>query len=156
MDSNFDPTSFLGDTITGQMDTKITPVPAGGPYPAVITKVAARQFDGKKDPTKTYTSVDVTFEIDDATARQATGLDHPTVRMNLFLDLTAQGKLDTSKGKNVQLGRLREALGLNDPNRPFSFNDLLGRACMVEVDHRPNDNSPGDFYANISKVQPNG
>lgn len=147
----FDPTTFLNDTVTGANDTKYIPVPQGE-YPAVIKTVAARQFPSKNDPETVYTAVDVTYEIDDEGVKTATGLDAPTVRQSVFIDLTPNGKIDQSKGKNIALGKLREALGVNDPNKPFSFSDLVGRAAIVSVEHTPNDKSPGDVYANVTKV----
>jgi hypothetical protein len=106
----------------------------------------------RQDPSKNVTVADITYEIDDQGVKTATGLDSPTVRQSVFLDLTPQGKLDMSKGKNIQLGKLREALGLNDPNKSFSFADLPGRAAIVGVEHTPNEKSPGDVYANVAKV----
>jgi hypothetical protein len=146
----FDPNEFLADTVTGANDTKYTPVPVGE-YPAIIKSVNARQMNSRQDPSKQITVTDIVYEIDDAAVRTATGLDTPTVRQSVFLDLTPQGKLDMSKGKNIGLGKLREALGLNDPNKPFSFADLPGRAAIVSVEHTPGK-EPGDVYANVSKV----
>ena len=53
-----------------------------------------------------------------------------------MLDLAATGGLDMSEGKNVALGRLREALGLNDPSQSFSFHQLPGLMGRVNVTHR--------------------
>lgn len=147
----FDPNQFLNDSVTGANDTKYIPVPQGE-FPAIIKAVNARQMPSKADPGKFVTVADVVYEIDDQTVRTATGLDTPTVRQSVFLDLTPEGKLDMSKGKNIGLGKLREALGLNDPNKSFSFADLPGRAAIVQVEHTPNEKSPGDVYANVSKV----
>ena len=40
------------------------------------------------------------------------------------------------KGKNVGLGRLREAADLNVPGAPFSFAMFEGRPVKVSVKHR--------------------
>jgi hypothetical protein len=54
-----------------------------------------------------------------------------------MLDLNESGTgMDTGKGKNVTLGRLREALGLNQPGTPFSFRQLIGRAAKISVTQR--------------------
>lgn len=152
--SLFDPQSFLSEQTEGGFDTKYTPVPAGGPYPAVITKVAAKQYV-KED--RTSTVLEVTYEIDDANVKEKTGMEKPTVRQSVFLELNAAGKIDNSKGKNVPWGRLLEALGLNDPSRKVSPADLMGRAAVIEVDHTPNpkyitDRSQPEVYANVVKV----
>lgn len=146
----FDPNQFLSETIVGSNDTRYIPVPQGE-YPAIIKSVAARQMPSKADPSKQVTVTDIVYEIDDSTVREVTGLDNPTVRQSVFLDLTPQGKLDMSKGKNIGLGKLRDALGLNDPSKPFSFADLPGRAAIIAVEHTPGKNE-GEVYANVSKV----
>jgi len=147
----FDPNQFLADTVTGANDTKYIPIPQGE-YPAIIKECKARQMPSKADASKQVTVVDVVYEIDDSTVKEVTGFDSPTVRQSIFLDLTPNGKLDMSKGKNIGLGKLREALGLNDPNKSFSFSDLPGRAAIVQVEHTPNEKSPGDVYSNVAKV----
>jgi hypothetical protein len=43
-----------------------------------------------------------------------------------------------SKGKNIGLGRLREAVNMNDENTPFSFAMLPGQAATISVSHRVN------------------
>lgn len=143
--------TFLNETITGANSTSRIPVPRGE-YPAIIDDVAYREMDRKDQPGVKSHIVDVTFAIDDANVREVTGLPKPTVRQSLFLDLTAEGKLDVSKGKNVGLGRLREALGLNDPDKPFSFGHLKGQACYVTVEHNPSNKPDGEIYANVGKV----
>lgn len=147
----FDPNTFMSDTITGATDTKYVPVPQGE-YPAIIKSLSARQIPSRQDPSKQMTIVDIVYEIDDSTVKEATGLDAPTVRQSVFLELTERGKIDNSKGKNVPLGKVRDALGLNNPDKPFALTDLVGRAAVVTVEHTPNEKSPGDVYANVTKV----
>lgn len=142
---------FLNDTVAGSNATSYTPVPKGE-YPAMISKVEYRVMDSKVKPGEKNHVIDVTFVIDDATARDVTGLPEPTVRQSIFLDVSSDNKLDMSKGKNVNLGRLREALGMNDPDKPFSFNHLKGQACYVTVEHNPSTKDPRDVFANVGKV----
>jgi hypothetical protein len=68
-----------------------------------------------------------------------------------MLDLTPGGGLDLGKGKNVGLGRLREAVRLNDSSKPFSFAQLPGQAARVTVSHRIDGE---DTYSEIKKVAP--
>lgn len=151
MQSNFDPTSFLEQSIQGQLSTRYVLIPQGE-YPAIISKYEARQHEKEG---KVSTIVDVTFEIDDANAREITGLPNPTVRQSVFLDLTAEGKLDTSKGKNVPLGRMLKALGLTDDDgnlkEEFRWNSLLGQPCFVAVEHNPSKDGK-ETYANVGKI----
>lgn len=149
--TQFDPATFLSEPVQGGFSTRITPVPEGD-FPAIVTKYEARQMPNDKDASKPYTVVDVTFEIDDARAREVTGMEKPTSRMSVFLDLTSEGKLDRSKGKNVQLGRLLEGLGLNSEDAQFSWNDLPGKPCIVHIDHTPSKKNAEDMFANVTKV----
>ena len=146
----FDPASFLTQETSDQMDTQFTPIPAGE-YPAMIKGVEARQTQSTKDPNEVWTILDVTYIIDDQGVREETGLPEPTIRQSLFLDLL-DGKLDTGKGKNVNLGRLREAVGLNTPGQAFTFDALVGQACIVSVKHVPAKDDPEIIYANVGKV----
>lgn len=135
----FDPDSFLSSTVTDANSTSLTPVPEGE-YVAVIGKPKVRQNAGKKDPGALYTSLDLPCEIDlagmyPAVAEQI-GRDKATVRYSCLLDLTDTGGLDMGKGKNVGLGRAREAADLNVPGQPFSFAMFEGRAVKVLVKHR--------------------
>lgn len=147
----FDPASFLMQETSDQMDTQFILIPAGE-YPAMIKDVAARQQQNPNDPAILWTILDVTYAIDDAGVREETQLPEPTIRQSIFLDLSEDNKLDTGKGKNVNLGRLREAVGLNQPGQAFSFGALVGQACVVAVKHTPDKKDPEITYANVNKV----
>ena len=98
-----------------------------------------------------FTALDITWEIEDAGVREAMGNNHPQCRQSVFLDLK-DGLLDMSEKKNIALGRLRDALGLNDPTRPFTFNDLLSQPAIVKIEHSPNPKDAENPYANVTKV----
>lgn len=131
--SAFDLDAFMSATVTDANDTKITPVPEGE-YMAVISKTALKQIE--KGTMAGRLVLDVTYEIDDQAARDATGMDKPTVRQGIFLDTTEHGTLEVGKGKNVTLGKLREAVGLNVPGKPFAFSMLFGLPVRILVKHR--------------------
>lgn len=131
----FDPAQFLEQQTTEANDTKLVPVPVGE-YTALIEKVDARQWTSKKDPSVSGISLDVTWEVDDSTVKQLLGRDKVTVKQGIMLDMSETGGLDMGKGKNVGLGKLREAVGLNVPGQPFAFSMLAGRVAKVRVEHR--------------------
>lgn len=131
----FDPASFLDTTLTDANSTQTVPVPVGE-FIAVIDKVECRSWQSKKDPSKSGLTLDITWSIDDAGVRELLGRDKVTARQGIMLDLTDAGGLDMGRGRNVGLGRLREALNLNIPGQPFAFSMLVGRVAKVKVEHR--------------------
>ena len=68
-----------------------------------------------------------------------------------MLDLTPSGSLDTSKGKNIGLGRLREAVGQNKPGQAFSFQNLPGLMAKITIKHRLVDD---DTFAEVKGTAP--
>lgn len=144
----FNPDQFLDMQIEGQNDTKIIPVPAGE-YTAMIEEVKVRQWQGKADPSKSGLTLDIQWSIDDPSVKELLGRDKVTVKQGIMLDLTDAGGLDMGKGRNIGLGRLREALDLNQPGRPFSFTMLTGRVARVSVSHRIADDN---IFAEVKQV----
>ena len=138
---SFDPDSFLNETTTEDLSTDFVPV-SEGEFPAVATKLASRQA-------KSSTMLDVTWMIDDQNVRDETGMENPTVRQTVFLDITDAGTLDTARGKNVQLGRLRTALNQNAPGQAWSPNMVIGQPARVLVSHREYE---GRIYAEVKSV----
>lgn len=144
----FNPDQFLDMQITEANDTKLTPVPVGE-YGAIIEDVKCRQWQSKQDPSKSGLTLDITWSIDDPAVKELLGRDKVTVRQGVMLDLTESGGLDMGKGRNVGLGRLREAVGLNTPGQPFSFSMLVGRVAKVSVSHRIDGEN---IYAEVKGV----
>lgn len=141
--STFDPDMFMNQTTDDSNATTFTPVPAHE-APGVIKEVKAATAGDKP-------VLNITWTVDSQEAREATGMDNPQVRQTIWLDLTDQGGLDMGKGKNVQLGKLREALGQNTPGRPWSPGMLSGQTAMLSIGHRAGKN-PGEVYAEVKAV----
>lgn len=131
----FNPDQFLDMQVTETNDTKVIPVPVGE-YTAVITDVKCRQWQAKDDPSKSGLALDLQWELDDAAVKELLGRDKVTVKQDIMLDITESGGLDMGKGRNVSLGKLREAMGLNVAGQPFAFSMLNGRVAKVVVSHR--------------------
>ena len=145
---SFDPNTFLNTTYEEANDTKITPCPVGE-YLAVASKVDAKTW-ASLDGSKSGVKLEILWEIDDANVKQLLGRDKVTSRQNLYLDLNEAGTgLDLGKGKNVGLGRLREALDLNTPGQAFAFSMIEGRLAKVMVSHRVDGE---DIYDEVKKV----
>jgi hypothetical protein len=130
----FDAQSFLDTAVAGINDTKVIPVPVGE-YMGIIEKVTPRQWQSK-DGSQTGISLDVIWLVEDSAVKEYLGRDTVTAKQGIMLDLTPQGGLDMSKGKNVGLGRLREAVGKNNADEQFSFSMLTGLAAKVNITHR--------------------
>ena len=139
--SAFDPNSFLATTTDTANSTTYVPVPEGI-YQAVVISVAARNPKGNA-------LLDIQWRIDDDSVAAETGLSNPTCRQSIFLDVTDSGGLDNGKGKNIQLGRLREALNQNVEGQAWAPSMLEGQVAMVNVQHRMYE---GNTYADVKGV----
>lgn len=144
---SFDPNTFLNQTFNEANDTKITPCPAGE-YLAMADKVEVKTW-AARDGSSSGLKLSILWDIQDENVKALLGRDVVKVPQDQMLDLTDTGELDLGKGRNVGLGRLREALGLNTPGEPFAFGMIQGRLAKVIVSHRPNGE---DLYAEIKKI----
>lgn len=145
---SFDAQSFLSASVSSANDTKVIPVPVGE-YQAIIEKVVPRQWQSK-DGTQTGVALDVYWLVEDAEVKAFLGRDTVTVRQGIMLDTINGGTgLDVSKGKNIGLGRLREAVGKNREGEVFSFDQLPGLMAKVVVTHRV---SGDDTFAEVKSV----
>ena len=146
--SIFDPAAFLDMTISAPNDTVRIPIPVGD-YDAGIADVACRPWESK-DKTKSGMALDIQWELSAPTVAAQLGREKLIVKQGIMLDLNEGGGIDTGKGMNVDLGKLREAVGLNSSDA-FSFRMLPGRRGTVRVTHRLGEN-PGDIFAEIRQV----
>lgn len=144
---SFDPQAFISASISSSNDTKVIPVPVGD-YHGVIEKIAPRQWQSK-DGSQTGIALDVFWLVEDAGVKEFLGRDTVTVRQGIMLDTTPSGGLDVSKGKNIGLGRLREAVGKNQDGQPFSFEMLPGLSARISVTHRI---AGEDTFAEVKSV----
>lgn len=146
--STFNADQFLSTSVRAKLDTKFPSCPMGE-YRALVEDLKVRTDAGKE---KNQTILDVIWEVQDERVKELTGLKKVTVRQSIFLDITPEGQLDYGKGKNVSLGKLREALGQNDHTRDWYPNMLKGAIAKIVVEHKPNDNDPESPYANVTRV----
>jgi hypothetical protein len=151
--SNFDSQSFLNTQREGGFSTEYPVVP-DDEYVAFIR----RPKEGGK-PTVNVRSLDsgqlvmdLNWTIEDEKAKAATGMGVAYGRQSVWLDVSADGtSLERGKGKNVQLGLLLDAMGLND-GRPIDFGNMLyDRPCKVRTKSRVDD-STGKTYVDVKGV----
>ena len=150
--STFDPDVFLGQSLQGEMSTIYEPCPVGE-YPAVCEDLKAR-LQPSKDGMMEYLIFDLRWRIDDQQLMTSLGRNKLNVFQSIFVDRNSDGSLDISKGKNIQLGKLREALGQNTPGQPWAPSMIRGMAARVKVDHEinKNDGSLRDKVVAVSKL----
>lgn len=154
----FDPDVFMNQTVDQPMDTTVQQCPEGE-FRAMIDDFdssAFRSFEGKegsKNPGKSYTVFEPPFVIQDAAVQAELQRDKVVVRhVGMFLDFGQDGNLDYSKGKNVDLGRLRDAVEQNKPGA-WSPKQLKGAGpVMVRVIHQEDPKNKERKYARVSRV----
>lgn len=147
---SFDPSTFLNQTFTEENSTVLTPCPEGE-YPSIAEKVDVNTWQ-KRDGSASGLKLDIVWDIQDEQVKAATGREPTRVRQSIMLDLTDTGQLDMGKGKNVNLGRLREATDLNQAGQPFSFAMIQGRMAKVAVKHRIDGDNIYDEVKAVAKL----
>lgn len=153
----FDTESFLETQFDDAIDTTFEPIPEGD-YQAHIDDGDNAVNIRSSISTKTgepWAVLDVNWIIEDDQLAEELGRSPLRVRQSIFLDLTEDGKgLAFGKGKNRQLGLLREAVGQNQPGKPWSPTMLLGQPAMITVTNRPNHDNPDIIYDEVRRVAP--
>ena len=144
---SFDPATFLNTETTEVLDTKLIPCPVGE-YLAIADKIDIKTWS-TKDGSKSGVKLEILWDIQDENVKALLSREKVVVQQTVMLDTTEVGNLDVGKGKNIGLGRLREALDLNIAGQPFSFPMITGRLATVIVSHRVDGE---DIYAEIRKV----
>lgn len=147
--SVFDPDAFLaGTVVTEANSTEFVPVPVGE-YQAVASDVKPVPWS-KKDGSASGVKLQIIWEIQDEGVKALLERDKVTCRQDIMLDLNGTGGLETGKGKNVALGRLRAALNLNESGVPFSFPMIVGRMGTVSIKHEPYNDSILAYVAAVA------
>lgn len=127
----FSPESFLDATITEPSATSFEPIPPGE-YPAMIDEI--KFSNGTSKDGNQWSRLDIVWTIEDEALRERLGRKKLVSRQGIMLDFLDTGGLDMSKGRNINLGRLREAVDLNRAGEAFSFRMLQGRRAKVKID----------------------
>lgn len=145
--SAFNPDVFLNTEATEANATAYTPVPEGE-FNASIKTIKPRVLtDGRA-------VLDISWVVDDEQARTETGMAEPSVRQTIWLDTTESGGLDFGKGKNVGLGRLRDAVGQNQAGKPWAPGMLVGQVAKVKVSHSIDKRDGVTIQADVKAVLP--
>jgi hypothetical protein len=154
----FDPTVFLQQTVTAPMATRITLAPEGEWIAVISTAVPIDQWFGEaewKDKNtgaqRSQPTCKIPFEITDESAKLLIKREKIIVSYDMFIDLDANGRLDTGEDKNVRLGALRAALNQNnDPT--WTFQQLFGAGPLIVKIRHKLDEKRGEVFANVTRV----
>jgi hypothetical protein len=149
--SDFDPETFLQQTVDHPLETEFVLIPPGE-YVATIDdfdKDAVEQINftyksgARAGQPGIMTKLTLPFVIDDDGVKKQLGREKVVVTRQFILDLDDNGHLADGKNKNVELGRLRDAVGQNDGS-PWTIANLRGVGpLMVRVIHREFERSDG-------------
>lgn len=154
--SGFDPSILLGATLT-DANVRRPAIPAGLSFPGTLGIPTTRNTEGKKESNlgQVYTWVDIPIEVDvtsNPQVREAQNQDKVGLRYSFRLDLLASGGMDMSPGKNNGLRILRDALGMNEPGKPFNLLMITGRQVLCRISNRPYQGEVYDEVEGIAKL----
>lgn len=144
--SEFDPAAFLNMEVDAKFETEFTPIPEGE-FPAQISDVVPRTVKTKNGE---RVIVGIKWLILDQSVAEQTGIESPTVKQDLWIDMDDNGALATGINQNIGLGALRDILGQNEEGKAWSFANLTGGEAIVKVVHRMTDNQR--IMAEINQV----
>ena len=139
----FDPESFMQTTVDQPMATEFEICPAGE-YQAMVDDFDSKAFSqidftykqgDRAGQPGTMTKFNCPFIINDDAVKAALGREKVVCDMQMIVDIGADGGLDFGPNKNVNLGKLRDAVGQNSAGA-WSPSQLRGAGpVMVKVTH---------------------
>lgn len=153
----FDPDAFMNQTIDDPMSTQLMGVPEGE-YTAMVGDFDSSAFrtvavtNKQTNLTQDRPVLEVPFLIQDDALKAKLGREQVTHRETYWLDIAADGRLDTGPDKNVRLGQLRNVLGQNQNGVPWAPSMLRNMGPLRIVIKTTSDKrDPDKKYTNISK-----
>jgi hypothetical protein len=145
----FDPVDLMNSNLEANA-TKRTPLPVGE-VNAQITKIEIT--DGvsgpaSKKPGTPWARLDCTLEITDPEYLRGVGdgtREKAITFLGIMLDMQ-DGKIASGEDRNVRLGKLREACGVN--GQPLGA--LNGQVLRIAISHKPNPNQPDETISEVT------
>lgn len=136
----FDADLFLQSSFDTTPSDKLVLIPPGE-YRGVIEKIDGARRITPNDPSKRpFGAIDITFALDAPEVSQQLNRSPLRAKYQLLLDLDAQGRIDGGMNRNVSLGRLLKAAGLQ---APWQWSMFIGKGPFVcKVEHEPDKKNP--------------
>lgn len=149
----FDVNAFMNETVDGALDTTIVPVPDGEHLGQIGTDEKSVDIAYGVSPknNRPWMRLDLQVELVDPNLKALLKREKVTVRHSIMLDLNEKGKLDMSPQRNVNLGKLREAVNQNRPGS-WNFGMLKGQPLKVKTKQRQADDGSGNIYTDVVAV----
>lgn len=147
---SFDAQALLNATSTEANATRLDPAPVGT-YTGQVAKVDVKSGVSQKTG-EVWCRLELYLESEDPKLDQI-GMKKKTFRADALLELDANGGVATGSGKNVSLGRMREACGLNQPGSPFSLGMFQGQMFKFDVSHEPDAKDPTMIYERVKGLR---
>lgn len=122
------------------MDTRRTPLPQG----ETVAQIMEMKFNGgvSNKTGKPWNRLDLKLEITDqeyvSQYPGGTEAGKLTTNLGLMIDME-NGQVQTGPNKNIRLGRLRDAAGVN--GKPLSA--LQGQFIRITIGHKPHPTEEG-------------
>lgn len=138
MSSLFDTDNFLSGSAGGTLSTERTLIPANT-YPNASIKdltVKTGTIANGERAGEAWVRLNVVWQIDSQELRDSLSRANVLITQGFMLDVTESGELDTGKGKNIRLGKLKKALGMNDGETKWM--DFIGKYATIQVGHGVN------------------
>lgn len=134
--SVFNPDTFLDEETGGAMSTERVLIPVNTYSPCYISEVKPTEgIIGKGDRAgQPWAKLDFVWVIDSQELRDMLNRAQVKITQGVMLDLDENGRIDTAKGRNVQLGKLRKALGINETS--VKFREFLGKPATIQIVHK--------------------
>lgn len=150
---NFDPETFMQQTIDAPLETEYALVPEGE-YRATIDDFTSEAFEQidftykkgqRAGQPGTMTKFSCPFVIQDDAVKAEMGRDKVVVTKQINLDFDETGGIAKGKNRNIELGRVMSACGLNAQGS--SVSQLRGAGpVMVKVVHREGERKDGSKW----------
>jgi hypothetical protein len=148
--SMFDATQFLNATFNEANATSLPPVSAGEHIVLIDAAPEFKTFAITRGDRAGQDLNKVSFPLRVVAPGQAD--DGRQLRFDAILDLTPQGGLDFSKDKNISLGRIRTACGLNVAGQPFGFGMFVGKQLRAVVTHEVDGRDGETIHSRVNRV----